>query len=41
MATEEMRGIPFDSRKQLAEDGSMYEDREVFSADIAEYFGYL
>lgn len=41
MATEEMRGIPFDSRKQLAEDGSTYEDREVFSADIAEYFGYL
>lgn len=41
MTTEEMRGIPFDSRKQLAEDGSMYEDREVFSADIAEYFGYL
>lgn len=41
MATEEMRGIPFDSRKQMAEDGSMYEDREVFSADIAEYFGYL
>ena len=41
MTTEEMRGIPFDSRKQLAEDGSTYEDREVFSADIAEYFGYL
>lgn len=34
-------GIPFDSRQQQAEDGSLYEDREVFSADIADYFGYL
>ena len=41
MPTEEMRGIPFDSKLQIAEDGSMYEDREIFSADIAEYFGYL
>lgn len=41
MPTEEMRGIPFDSKLQTAEDGSMYEDREIFSADIAEYFGYL
>lgn len=41
MATEEMRGIPFDSKLQTADDGSMYEDREIFSADIAEYFGYL
>lgn len=41
MPTEEMRGIPFDSKLQTAEDGSMYEDRENFSADIAEYFGYL
>ena len=41
MTTEEMRGIPFDSKLQTAEDGSMYEDREIFSADIAEYFGYL
>lgn len=41
MLTEEMRGIPFDSKLQTAEDGSMYEDREIFSADIAEYFGYL
>lgn len=34
-------GIPFDSRQQQAEDGSFYEDREVFSADIANYFGFL
>lgn len=34
-------GIPFDSRQQQAEDGSFYEDREVFSEDIANYFGFL
>ncbi len=41
MATEEIRGIPFDSRVQIAEDGTPYEDREVFSADIAKYFGHI
>lgn len=34
-------GIPFDSRLVEAGDGSFYEDRTVFSADIAHYFGYL
>lgn len=41
MAIEEMRGLPFDSKQQTAEDGSVYEDREIFSADIAQYFGYV
>ena len=34
-------GIPFDSRLVEGDDGSFYEDRTVFSADIAHYFGYL
>ena len=34
-------GIPFDSKLVESNDGSFYEDRTVFSADIAHYFGYL
>lgn len=34
-------GIPFDSRLVEGDDGSFYEDRTVFSADIAHYFGHL
>ena len=34
------RGIPFDSKKVLDSSG-IYEDRQVFSEDIAKYFGFV